>query len=137
MPHYTFMDYAPGGRSVIADWLNEYRENIRVQIHSGLVAIIHRAWAVEDLTLPRFEKLKGAHRDLIAVRLERDKVQYRVFACAGVGLPLARVWLLAGGTESNNRYRPTGALETALARRAAIIGNPNLVRPTCLLEETS
>lgn len=97
-----------------------------------MVSIFEIPNAVGFLKLPRYEMLKGQHSDLIAIRWERDKIQYRVFACYG-SEARKEIWLLAGGTEHNDNYKPPGILETALARREDILTGKGRVTATCLL----
>lgn len=134
MPTFTFWDYTDSdGQSVIAAWLDTFPDKLRLKIKSKLVTMIQVAWAQQALKEPLFERLTGeAYRDLIAMRFERNKVVYRVFACYGEEAR-GQVWLLSGGTEKNNRYKPPGVLDTALGHRASIMRNRTLVKPTCLL----
>ena len=135
MPAWTFWDYVDAqGRNQIRDWLDSFRnKKTRTQIRSKLVSLFEQANAVGTLTYPRYEKLLGLHSDLIAIRWPRNKIAYRVFACYG-NEARKEVWLLAGGTEQNNNYRPPGILETALVRRADILSGKGQVTATCLLE---
>ena len=137
MPTWTFWDYVDANdQNLIEAWLNRFQEKTRKQIKSKLVAIFAMANAEGRLTLPRYEKLQDPYRDLIAIRWERNKIQYRVFGCYG-DEARGEVWLLAGGKEQNNQYRPPGILDTALERRANVLQRLSRVRPTCLLENTN
>ena len=120
------------GQNLIEEWLNAFPPKLRTKIKSKCVAIFARANAEGRLTPPRYEKLQNPYTDLIRIGFERDKVAYRIFACYGKGR--GAVWLLAGGKEQNDRYRPPGILDTALNRRASILGGVSTVRSTCLLE---
>ena len=133
MPAWTFWDYVDAqDRNQIRIWLDSFREKTRTKIRTKLVSVFEIPNAVGYPKLPRYEMLKGQHSELIAIRWERDKIQYRVFACYG-SEARKEIWLLAGGTEKNNNYRPPGILETALARREDILTGKGRVTATCLL----
>ena len=137
MPAWTFWDYVDTqDRNQIKDWLDSFQESTRTKIRSKLVALFAQANAVGRLTYPRYEMLQGQHSELIAIRWERARIQYRVFACYG-NEARKEVWLLAGGTERNDNYRPPGILETALTRRADILSGKGQVTATCLLESNN
>lgn len=137
MPDWTFLDYVDSqGRNPISIWLDSYQIKTRTQIKAKLVSSFQIANAIGRLTVPRFESLSGQHSDLIAIRFEKRRVAYRVIACYGIEVR-KEVWLLAGGTEHNNHYRPPGILETALARRADILFGGGQVTATCLLESNN
>lgn len=134
---WTFWDYVDSsGQNAIEDWLNTFRQRTRIKITSKLVAIFERANAEGRLTYPRYETLKPPHNDLIVVRFERDKTQYRVFACYG-NQGRGEIWLLAGGQEQNDQYRPQGIRDTAIEHRTRILNRTSQVRPTCLLENNN
>ena len=131
---WTFWDYVDAqGRNQIKIWLDSFQRNTRTKIRSKLVSLFEQANAVGQLTYPRFEKLEGEHSDLIVIRWERNRIQYRVVACYG-NETRKQVWLLAGGIERNDRYRPPGILDTALEHRAEILTGKGRVTATCLLE---
>ncbi len=135
MSTWTFWDYVDArDQSVIEVWLNTFQENTRTKIRSKLVTIFERANAEGRLKEPRYELLQGAYKDLIRIGFELNRIQYRIFACYG-DERRGVVWLLAGGKEQNDRYRPPGILDTALERRANILEGVSQVRPTCLLED--
>lgn len=138
MPAWTFWDYVDAqGRNQIKDWLDSFRnKKTRTQIRSKLVSLFQLPNAEGALKYPRYEKLLGQHSDLIAIRWERNKIQYRVFACYG-NEARKEVWLLAGGTEQNNHYRPPGILATALERRSDILTGKGRVTETCLLQSNN
>jgi hypothetical protein len=121
-----------GGQNLIEVWLTTFPQNVRTKIRSKLVTIFGRANAEGRLKEPRYERLQGASRDLIRIGFELNRIQYRVFACYG-DEGRAVVWLLAGGKEQNDRYRPPGILNTALERRANVLQGTSQVRATCLL----
>ena len=133
MPTWTFWDYVDdNGVSQIQVWLNTFKPEKREAIRSKLVAALNVANTVGRLQPPRFEIPEGRYRDLIVIRWERDKVAYRVFACYAPNVQPPEIWLLVGGTEHNDRYRPPGIWDTAMQRRSAVLQDRNRVRPTCL-----
>lgn len=134
---WTFFDYVDAlDRNQIKVWLDSFQKNTQTKIRSKLVSLFEQANAVGQLTYPRYEKLEGQHSDLIVIRWERNKIQYRVFACYG-NETRKQVWLLAGGKEKNNHYRPPGILETALVHRTEILTGKGRVTATCLLESSN
>lgn len=134
---WTFWDYVDSsGDNLISQWLNEFREPTVGKIRSRLVAIFQLPNAEGRPNPPRYEVLHGKHNDLIAIRFKINNTQYRVFACYG-NKGRGEIWLLAGGQEQNDQYRPQGILDTAIERRTRILNRTSQVRPTCLLENNS
>lgn len=141
MPTWTFWDFVDdAGKSEIQKWIDslppEKRTPTKSSPKSKLLAVLEVANAVGELKGQRFEVLERPYRDIIRIGWERGGVAYRVFACYGNTQP-PEIWLLAGGTEHNNNYRPPGILDTAMQRRAAILQDRRRVRRTWLLTGTN
>lgn len=133
MPTWTFWDYVDtSGQNLIEAWLSAFPQGVRTKIRSKCVTTFAMARAEGRLRGPRYERLQGAYTDLLRIGFEVNRIRHIIIACYG-DEGRGVVWLLAGGREHNNQYRPPGILDTALERRANILRREARVRPTCLL----
>lgn len=136
MPEWTFWDYEDAsGENVMMAWRDSFRLNVRTKIRSRCVTTFAMTNAEGRPREPRWERLQGPYTDLMRTGFEKNGIRHILIACYG-NEGRGSIWLLAAGTEHNDRYRPPGILDTALERRANVLAGVARVRPTCLLENS-
>jgi hypothetical protein len=131
---WTFLDYVDAsGSNQIEAWLTGLPANTRTRVRSKLLRALILADALgSPLRSPHFNLLHGRYSDLMAIHFEVLGVAYRPLCCYAPQRGV--VVLLAGATEHNNHYRPSGILDTALGRRTDFLRDQTRGVRTCLFE---
>lgn len=125
MAYVTLCDYVNlDDENVIKSWLNGLDPKPKAKLTARLNALEHidrGEWGKLNT-----EVLKGDKDGLVAIRVEYQRIQYRVLGYDG---PFhGEFTLLACGTEENDRYVPLDIGQIAFNRIADINLNPGARR---------
>jgi hypothetical protein len=115
---YDYVDY--DGVNVVKTWLGQLDIKVKAKFNARLSTL-------EQLDRIEWGKcntevLKGDKDGLIAVRVEFNKIQYRILGYFGPGR--GEFTLLACCRERENKYIPLNIGRTAFEHRTAIEANP-------------
>ncbi len=125
MAYVTLFDYVNlGGENVIKSWLDGLDPKPKAKLTTRLNAL-------EQLDRGEWGKLntevlKGDKDGLVAVRVEYQRIQYRMLGYDGPSR--SEFTLLACGVEQNDRYIPLDIGQVAFNRIADINLNPGARR---------
>jgi hypothetical protein len=115
---YDYVDY--DSVNIVKNWLDQLAIKAKAKLNTRLNTL-------EQLDPIEWGKcntevLKGDKDGLVAVRVEYNKIQYRILGYYGPGR--REFTLLACCTERNNKYIPLTIGRTAFEHRAAVEANP-------------
>jgi len=116
---YDYVDIT--GTNIIKSWYDELEPKLKAKFTSRIITL-------EQMSRPDWAKnkwievLTGDKDGLIAIKVEHQRIQYRLLGYDG---PFRREFtLLANGTEHNNKYIPLEIGTIAFRRKNEVNNNP-------------